>query len=200
MKKKASARHTLGNVRPTMVAPPAVPDPVLCRLAASLAHNVNNSLTGVIGYLELALNQVPPDSEVAGHLHNSLTCAFRAADAVREIVTFAARPPTAGAIAVLSLREIASRVLAHCQQSLPASVTAEVTGESPGWTQGNVALLENTLHHLLTNAVEAMPAGGVLTLHVHDEGDLCCLSVQQATPGPGVGGREVIASTCSSRS
>ncbi len=84
---------------------------------------------------------------------------------------------------MLSLREIASRVLAHCQHSLPPSVTAEVTGDSPGWTQGNVALLENTLHHLLTNAVEAMPAGGVLTLHVHDEGDLCCLSVRDTGPG-----------------
>src|SRR5229473_2447102 len=70
-------------------------DLLLRQLAASLAHNVNNALTGVVGYLELALAQAPPESALAAHLHSSLSCAFRAAAVVRQIVAFAARPSTA---------------------------------------------------------------------------------------------------------
>jgi signal transduction histidine kinase len=170
-------------LEPIVPAADAGADPALRRLAAGLAHNVNNALTGVIGYLELALGEVPADSEQAAHLRNSLSCAFRAADTVRRIVTFAVRPPAADALAVLSLREAARRVLSGFTPSLPAAVTVQITGDSPGWIQADAALLDSALEQLLANAVEAMPHGGSLTLHLHEDGDRCCLSVRDTGPG-----------------
>jgi signal transduction histidine kinase len=161
----------------------AGPDPVLRRLAASLAHNVNNALTGVIGYLELALSQAPPDGELSAHLNNSLNCAFRAAAAVRQIVTYASRPSSPETLAVLSLREIAQRVLERFTPILLLNVKAEIVGESAGWVQGNAGLLECTLDQLVANALEAMPDGGTLTLHLHEEGESCSLSVSDTGPG-----------------
>jgi two-component system cell cycle sensor histidine kinase/response regulator CckA len=158
-------------------------DPLLRQLAASLAHNVNNALTGVVGYLELALAQTPHESDLAAHLHSSLTCAFRAAAVVRQIVAFAAKPPTVETLTVLSLRDAAERALARYAEVLPFNVTAQVAGESHGWTQGNAALLDGALDQLLTNALEAMPDGGTLTLFLHEEGELCCLSVCDTGPG-----------------
>jgi two-component system, cell cycle sensor histidine kinase and response regulator CckA len=170
-------------LKPTPPAADAGADPTLRRLAAGLAHNVNNALTGVIGYLELALGEAPPDGELASHLRNSLSCAFRAAETVRRIVTYAVRPPPADALAVLSLREAARRVLAGFTPSVPAAVMVQITGDSPGWIQADAALLDSALDQLLANAVEAMPHGGALTLHLHEEGDLCCLSVRDTGPG-----------------
>ena len=60
-------------------------------LAASLAHNVNNVLTGVIGNLELALRVVGPESTVREHLDRGLGGACQIADLIRRIVGFARR-------------------------------------------------------------------------------------------------------------
>src|SRR5262245_1960588 len=88
----------------------ANPDPVLRRLAASLAHNVNNALTGVIGYLELALRDAEPGTALQERLQGSLKCAFQVAVTVRRIVTFALRPPADVVLVPLSLRELAEHV------------------------------------------------------------------------------------------
>jgi signal transduction histidine kinase len=184
--------NSKGPLLPTLV--PAAPagadtaadnghDPLLRQLAASLAHNVNNALTGVVGYLELALGQMPPESDLAAHLHSSLSCAFRAAGVVRQIVAFAAKPLHVDTLAVLSLREAAERAIARNANLLPLNVTAQVAGESAGWTQGNAALLDSALDQVLTNALEAMPDGGSLTLFLHEEGEWSCLSVCDTGPG-----------------
>jgi signal transduction histidine kinase len=166
-------------------APPAGNghDPLLRQLAASLAHNANNALTGVVGYLELALAQTPPDTDLAVHLHSSLNCAFRAAAVIRQIVAFAAKPEHVETLAVLSLRAAAERAVARPANFLPLNVTAQIAGESAGWTQANAALLDSVLDQLVANALEAMPDGGALTLFLHEEGDLACLSVSDTGPG-----------------
>src|SRR5258708_12081629 len=74
-------------------------DPLLRQLAGSLAHNVNNALTGVVGYIELALAQAPPQSDLAAHLRSSLSCAFRAAAVVHHILAFPPKPRLADTLA-----------------------------------------------------------------------------------------------------
>src|SRR5438874_2271128 len=49
-------------------APTPDADVVMRRLASTLAHHVNNALTGVIGYLELSLREASPKSGLHGHL------------------------------------------------------------------------------------------------------------------------------------
>src|SRR5262245_51419073 len=98
---------TVPNTSDPTAGSSAPPDAVLRRLAASLAHNVNNALTGVIGYLELALRDAEPGTLAHERLESSLKCAFQVADTVRRIVTFALRPPADVSLAPLSLRELA---------------------------------------------------------------------------------------------
>src|SRR5690242_13961144 len=62
------------------------------RLAACLAHNVNNSLAGVISYLELALREADQAGAVRQRLREAMHCAYRAAERVRRTVAFARRP------------------------------------------------------------------------------------------------------------
>ncbi len=59
------------------------------RVAAGVAHNVNNALAGVISYLELALRETEPGG--AGHrcVGEALACAWRAAERVRRMAAFA---------------------------------------------------------------------------------------------------------------
>src|SRR5437016_2490323 len=93
---------------PVDVAVPAAPPDVLVRgLTSSLAHNVNNALTGVIGYLELALHQPGVAADRDACVRSGLECAYQAADAVRGVVRCARSITAAESPAPQSLRRLA---------------------------------------------------------------------------------------------
>jgi signal transduction histidine kinase len=140
---------------------------LLRRLAASLAHNVNNALTGVIGYLELAQRQTPPETEVHHHLEASLTCAYQAAEAVKRIVTFACRDPGTETLQTLSLRALVERAAENLARPADPRIAVEVEGPAV-WVRGSEVLLLPALEQVLNNALEAMTAGGTLQLHLEE--------------------------------
>jgi signal transduction histidine kinase len=155
-------------------------EPLLRPLAASLAHHVNNALTGVIGHLELAVNRASAGSEVAEHLHTSLACAFRAAEAVQRIVAFACRRAESPALAPLSLRDLAEEIVAHHPSSAGVKI---VRSGRPGLVLANKTLLAVVLEALIQNALEAMPEGGTLTLSEDEEDGHGCLKVSDTGLG-----------------
>ena len=156
-------------------------DGLLRRVAAGLAHNVNNALAGVISYLELALRESEPGS--AGHrrLADGLQCAWRAAESVRRMVAFARRPQIHTRSAVC-LRQAADRAARRAADRPGVAVTVR-GGDAlcPVWA--NEPMLHLVLEQLVSNAVEAMPAGGPLVLRAWDDGHRRCLSVTDAGPG-----------------
>lgn len=173
-----------------ILAPPREPGAsagergMLRRLAATLAHNVNNALTGVIGYLELALGEAPAAGKLRMHLESSLACAHRAAEAVRRIVAFAGRASLPEALIPLSLREAAVGASRRVHRLTPeGTITVAVAGEAPAWAWASDLLLETTLDLLLQNAVEAMPGGGSVILHAAEEDGRALLIVRDSGPG-----------------
>jgi signal transduction histidine kinase len=138
--------------------------PVLMRrLTASLAHNVNNALTGVIGYLELALRS-PNESD--GCVRSGLDCAHEAADAVRRIVGCARRIAEAAPAEPLSLRQLALEAAERLSQEAP-SVRISLAGASVGTVLVSADLAALALDGLL-DAVASL-GSGVLTLRLGDE-------------------------------
>jgi signal transduction histidine kinase len=69
----------------------------VAELAARVAHEVNNPLTGVLGYAELALAQLRPDDPARADIETIRTEALRARTIVQELVDVArpgdATPP-----------------------------------------------------------------------------------------------------------
>jgi signal transduction histidine kinase len=153
----------------------------LRRLAAGLAHNVNNALTGVVGCLELALRHCPPGAEAHPHLQNGLACAYRAADAVRRIVAFAAHTASAEPAGPLSLRAVAEHAAEHLKAEA-RGVAVGVSGPA-GWVRAREGLVRAALDPVLRNAVEAMPGGGELRLRVEEEAGRCRLRVEDTGSG-----------------
>jgi signal transduction histidine kinase len=157
-------------------------EPVLRRLAASLAHNVNNALTGVIGYLELSLRDVPTDSVLRQRLEGSLSCAYQAANTVQRIVAFALRSKGSQKTARLSLAYLAEEAVDRVRNSQGDSVPrVSIQLESAAWVRGNAALLHEALEQLLANSLEATK--GTVVVRVWEENGLCCLSVTDDGPG-----------------
>jgi signal transduction histidine kinase len=154
------------------------------RLAASLAHNVNNALTGVIGNLELALRISQPDSPVSDHVTRGLQGAYQIADLIHRIVRFALRTPRAPTRERLSLRRAALLAGADCDAvARHQGVRVVLEGESPAWVTGNGRLLHGVLDQLVANALEALPFGGTITFRVWEDAVGGKLSVHDSGPG-----------------
>src|SRR5260370_28828033 len=117
-------------------APPPI-DPVVRRMAASLAHNVNNALTGVIGHLELALRETPPESSLERHLNNSLRGASAIAGMVRRIVGYAFRSPTPLNRELLSLWWTASVAVGRIDpEARRRGIALTLDGQGEWWMRG----------------------------------------------------------------
>jgi signal transduction histidine kinase len=164
--------------------PRATPAPdTLRRLGGSLAHHVNNALTGVVGYLELALRQAPPAGPLTDHLLDALRCAHQAADTVKRIVGFACHAPATEAAGPVSLRELAAQAAERARLLAPAGVTVETHSDGPAWVTASAHLTRTAVDQLVRNALEAMPKGGWLTLRVEGRNGRPALSVSDTGPG-----------------
>jgi signal transduction histidine kinase len=155
---------------------------LLRRLTAALAHNVNNALAGVVGYLELALRSAEPGSPVHAHLTHGLRCALQGAERVRRMVAFAHRPEAA-LPAMVCLKGAADRAVSRAAVDRPGLGVLLATPAASCPVRANEPLLELVLEQLISNAAEAMPEGGTLTLRAWDEGHRRCLSVGDSGPG-----------------
>jgi signal transduction histidine kinase len=156
---------------------------MLRRLASCLAHHVNNSLTGVIGYLELGLRGLSPRSAAADHLQASLDCAYQAASAVKRIVSFAARPETVQTDQLLALAGVTEQVIERLRAQKRPDLMAHSQVEAPGLVVTDETVLLAALDNIINNALEAMPTGGTLVLHVGECDGWCQLSVSDTGCG-----------------
>jgi signal transduction histidine kinase len=136
-------------------------------MAACLAHNVNNSLTGIIGHLELAMRDAAPVSTQSEHLQHGLTGAYRIAEVFRRLIGFAYRSAAPAPCEPVSLRWAASLAAARIEPAAARQgVSVALEGEDPAWVHGNARLIQAILDQLVLNALEAMPHGGKLAVRL----------------------------------
>jgi CheY-like chemotaxis protein len=169
-------------------------------LAGGVAHDLNNVLGIVVGYSELFLDDLDESSSEGSRAMEILRGGQRAAAIVQDLLTLARRGVTSKK--VLNLNTI----VMGCQKS---PVFAKVLSVHPN-TQiktdfetdllnvlGSSVHLEKSLINLVSNAVEAMPNGGTLTVKTANcyldrpisgydqvrEGDYVVLSVSDTGEG-----------------
>ena len=58
------------------------------RLSGGIAHEINNILSIIIGFTELAADDMPPDSAPAASIKKALDGAFRARGVIRKLLSF----------------------------------------------------------------------------------------------------------------
>jgi two-component system cell cycle sensor histidine kinase/response regulator CckA len=154
-------------------------------LAAGIAHDFNNLLTGLIGNISLAQLQLDKEQQAWELLDEAQRAATRGTALTRQLLTFAkggapVRRPTDIAQVVRDSANLAvSGSNVQCRFD-PPSETYAVTGD-----EGQLA---QVFQNLVRNAVEAMPGGGVVEVHVSRQkskhGDEVCVEV--ADHGPGI--------------
>jgi len=133
-------------------------------MAAGIAHELNNPLTSVTGFVELALDSLPKDSQTRKDLDIVMREAIRARDVVRHLLDFARQGESSRARA--SLNEVIEDVLAlsrHLIHTSGVELKLELEKTLP-WVLADVNQMKQVLLNLVHNALQAMPDGGELTI------------------------------------
>jgi signal transduction histidine kinase/ActR/RegA family two-component response regulator len=130
-------------------------------LAGGIAHDFNNILGAIVGYGELAQQKAPEGTSLRRYLDNIMQAAGRARALVDRILGFS-RTGLAERVPV-HIESVVAETLELLRASLPPNVrlVKELSA-------GNAAVIGDETHlhqvtmNLCTNALQAMPQGGVL--------------------------------------
>lgn len=141
----------------------------LGELASGMAHEFNNSLCGVLGFLELTLLERGLDSTSRSYLESARTCALDATQTVRRVQDFARNQRDVQNLQRLDANELVRQTLElarHKWEDLThvrgTPIEVEMQTEASGKVAGCPTELREVLTNLIFNAVDAMPAGGTL--------------------------------------
>jgi len=172
----------------------------LATLAGGVAHDLNNILSGIVGYPDLILMQLPEDSPLKRPIETMQQSAQKAAAIVQDLLTLSRR----GAIRmeVINLNTIVREYMdsPEFEKMLSyhpnVSVTIDLEDDLVNFN-GSTVHVSKILMNLLSNAAEAMPEGGKACVSTRNcyvdrqvqeyekinEGEYCVLSVTDTGVG-----------------
>jgi two-component system, cell cycle sensor histidine kinase and response regulator CckA len=135
----------------------------LGRLAGGIAHDFNNILTGILGYVSLLQDEIPPGTETRADLDEIERASRRASDLTRQLLTFARKQTVSPS--VLDLNELIRNVDRILRRLIGEDVEMVVDlAEELSPVRADPAQLEQVLTNLVVNARDAMPHGGKITI------------------------------------
>jgi PAS domain S-box-containing protein len=131
-------------------------------LAGGVAHDFNNILTPILGYTEMALATVPPESETAGELKEVFKAAKRAAELVRQILAFSRQGEQQ--LQPLKVQLVIKEALKLLRSSIPTSIEFKQRIDPEcGAVLADPTQIHQIIMNLCTNAYHAMrETGGAL--------------------------------------
>jgi two-component system cell cycle sensor histidine kinase/response regulator CckA len=149
------------------------------QLAGGVAHEINNHMTGVLGFTEFLLQSLETDDPKRGDLVSIRKAAQRSADITRQLLAFGRRQMLQSV--VLDLNPLVAGTESLIRRVLGLDIALHIIlGETVGQVRVDQAHLEQAVLNLVLNARDAMPEGGQLTI----ETTLVTVT-SDAAPGPG---------------
>jgi two-component system cell cycle sensor histidine kinase/response regulator CckA len=133
------------------------------RLAGGVAHDFNNLLGVIMGYSELSLETLEPETKIAKHLAQIKLAAARGAHLTRQLLVFSRQQ-------VVFLKVLDLNAVIHEASKLLSRVVREdiiltyETSVSVGLIKADAGQIEQVLMNLVVNARDAMPDGGEITI------------------------------------
>jgi len=135
------------------------------QLAGGVAHDFNNILTVIFGYTDLLLKKIEPDSPLRFPTEQIQSSAMRAAELTRGLLAFSRKQ-----IMEPKLLEI-QEVVREMDKMLGRLVREDIVlrtelAEPRLVVNADAGQIGQVLINLVTNAVDAMPEGGTLSINV----------------------------------
>ncbi len=149
-------------------------------LAAAIAHEVNNPLTGVLGYTELLLTDAT-DPSIRADLEVIRSEALRVRDRVRSLMDFAA--PRRPEFVTSDVAKVVGGPIGLLRYHLERQgITIEERHEPMPPVDLDPPSIQQVVINVISDMAGAMPRGGRLTISVGPAGDHARISVEADAP------------------
>jgi two-component system cell cycle sensor histidine kinase/response regulator CckA len=133
------------------------------RLAGGIAHDLNNALTAIAGYAELALGEVASDHAARADVEEIRRAAERAGSVTRQLLAFSRKQLLEPR--VFDLNETIAAISRLLSRLLGADVEVQTQlSGGPLPVLGDPGQIEQAVINLALNARDAMPGGGKLVV------------------------------------
>ena len=149
-------------------------------LTGGMAHDFNNLLSVVIGSLDLLQDRVRNDPDAMALSEAALQASMRGAELTRQLLAFARRQPLAPS--VVDVNELVAGMTRLLERILEENIEVVLnTGQEIWPVLIDPAQLSAAIANLATNARDAMPKGGRLTIetkNTHLDADYAALNTE----------------------
>jgi PAS domain S-box-containing protein len=155
-------------------------------LAASVAHELNNPLATVSLRVEMLMEQLTHDEQKQRSLRIIISEVERMANLITNLLQFTRR--NYRQISTIDVREELARsidFISYYLRNRKIDVVREFD-ESSAPIHADRQQLRQVFLNLMTNAGDAMPEGGVLTVRVYDENESSRVVIEFADTGRGI--------------
>ncbi len=137
-------------------------------LAGGIAHDFNNILSAIIGYTELAEDDVRDPDKSRKYLREVLKAGNRARELVQQILTFSRMTGTEHS--PLALRPIVRDSLRMLRSVIPSTIEIRQDLAASGLIMSDATQIHQIIMNLCTNAAHAMDeTGGLLEVSLSEE-------------------------------
>ncbi len=154
------------------------------QLAGGVAHDFNNILSAIIGYGNLLQMKLREDDPLRSYVDPILTAADRAAGLTKSLLAFSRKQVMK--LGPVSLNDLIRKVEAFLARLIGEDVKlATIPSEEDLTVMADAGQIEQVLMNLATNARDAMPSGGSLTISCRsvDVDDACAAAHGLDAPG-----------------
>jgi PAS domain S-box-containing protein len=154
------------------------------RLAGGIAHDFNNILGGILGYVEMLVEETTPGSPLRRYAENVLAAANRASALVEQILWYSRSQR--GKRLPVELDRIVAETLELVRGSLSPGIRLETSlPAAPLCVVGDPTQLHQVIMNLCTNAIHAMGEEGTLRVTLAATDVTAERTLAQSTLPPG---------------
>lgn len=159
----------------------------LGELSFGVAHNVNNTLTGILGRAQLILRNSNDPAKIEAGLELIIKSAEDGAHIIRRIQDFARQRPSREFETV----GIAELLKDSCEMTRPrwesrsefAPIRFALHGDCKAFIKGDPVELREVLVNMIYNAIDAMPSGGEVRVTAQENRDRVIVSITDTGTG-----------------
>jgi len=161
----------------------------LGELSFGVAHNVNNTLTGILGRAQLILRNSNDPAKIEAGLELIIKSAEDGAHIIRRIQDFA-RPRPSREFETVALAELLKDA---CEMTRPrwesrsefAPIRFALHSDCKAYVKGDPVELREVLVNMIYNAVDAMPSGGEVRVSTLENRDRVVIHITDTGTGMG---------------
>jgi len=159
---------------------------VLSELAAGIAHEINNPLTTISGWMQIFLADSPPDDPTREQIESIQEELERIARIVDRLLAFAQKPGHEREL--LDVNDLLRNVVAFLQYQMRNADIRVKSSLSPALpaVEGNAGELKQVFLNLMVNARQAMGRGGSLHISTRQSADGAWVEIRFEDTGHGV--------------